>query len=155
MYRGQCCRHSRHVAPARKGSAVAHRRHQRRRVDAADPGHRRQPSASIVRARLGHELGIEGRNPVVERSAASLPLRSSRSPFFCALTWHEHIPVTSAGPGAPVPPTAAPSECAPQYASIATTHEHHCRENPATRSGTSRPLLGGSIPANPLCYWRH
>ena len=57
----------RHVAPSRKGFGVTHRRHQRRRGEAADAGHRRQSPRGFVRASLGHELGIEGGNPLVER----------------------------------------------------------------------------------------
>ena len=58
-----------HVAAACKNFPVTHRRHQRRGVDAADPRHRRQPAGGFISPRLGHELGIEGRDPLVQHAS--------------------------------------------------------------------------------------
>jgi hypothetical protein len=49
--------------PSRKPASI---NHQRRGVAAADPRYRRQPAGGFVHPCLGHELGIEGRDPIVE-----------------------------------------------------------------------------------------
>jgi hypothetical protein len=55
------------IAASRKGSGITHRWHQCRRVQASDPGHRYQPPSRFIGTRLSTELGVESRDPIIER----------------------------------------------------------------------------------------